>query len=72
MIADIYQKEHMAEKTMENIKQYQLFNPTKEEFRRLFEQAGFTGIEIHTKEGEDWICVKGEAVCVSRRKKGEP
>lgn len=59
LIADIYQKEHMAEETLENIKRYQLFNPTKEEFRALFEQAGFAETEIHTKDGEDWICVRG-------------
>lgn len=61
LIADIYQKDGMAEETLENIRQYQLFNPTKEEFRRLFEQAGFSEVEVHTKDGEDWICVKGSA-----------
>lgn len=61
LIADIYQKEAMAEETLENIRRYQLFNPTKEEFRKLFEQAGFQKVEVHTKEGEDWICVEGSA-----------
>lgn len=59
LVADIYQKEHMEEKTLENIRRYQMHNPTKTEFRELFEQAGFTSVEIHTKEGEDWICVEG-------------
>lgn len=60
LIADIYQKDNLERETLETIKEYQLFNPKKEEFRKLFEQAGFTAVEIHTKEGEDWICVKGE------------
>ena len=60
LIADIYQKEGLRESVLENIKQYHLFNPTKEEFRRLFEQAGFEETRIHTKEGEDWICVEGK------------
>lgn len=59
LIADIYHKDHLPEETLQNIERYQLFNPTKEEFRELFAQAGFTAVEIHTKEGEDWICVKG-------------
>ena len=59
LIADIYQKEGLGEAALENIKQYHLFNPTKEEFRRLFEQAGFAEIRIHTEEGENWICVEG-------------
>ena len=37
-----------------------LFTPTAEEFRKLFEKAGFTGIQIHVKEGTDWICVEGK------------
>ena len=58
-MADIYQKEGLSEAVRENIKRYQLFNPTKEEFIKLFRQAGFTQIEVHTQEGEDWICVEG-------------
>lgn len=59
LVADIYQKDGLGEETLENIRQYQLFNPTKEKFRELFEQAGFASVEINTKEGTDWICVKG-------------
>ena len=59
-LKDIYQKEGLRESVLENIKQYHLFNPTKEEFLRLFDQAGFTETKIHTREGEDWICVEGK------------
>lgn len=60
LVADIYQKEGLGKETLENIERYHLFNPTKEEFRILFQQAGFGEIQIHTKEGEDWICIVGK------------
>lgn len=60
LVADVYQKEGLGEKVLENIRQYKLYNPTKEKFRELFEMAGFASVELHTKDGEDWICVKGE------------
>lgn len=60
LVADIYQKEGLSEKVLESIRQYQLYNPTEEKFRELFTQAGFTSVEIHTKSGEDWICVSGQ------------
>lgn len=60
LIADIYQKDDLGKETLENIKQYQLFNPTKEEFKEMFEKAGFSQVEIHTKAGQDWICVEGK------------
>ncbi len=59
LVADIYQKEGLSEETLENIEQYQLLNPTIDEFQALFEEAGFSEIRIHTKEGQDWICVEG-------------
>ena len=59
LVADIYQKDDLGEKAKENIRRYRMFNPTKEEFEELFLQAGFASVEIHTKEGEDWICIAG-------------
>lgn len=59
LVADIYQKDGLEEQVLENICEYQLFNPTLEEFRELFQNAGFLNVKIHTKEGEDWICVEG-------------
>lgn len=59
LVADIYQKEGLKEQTIENIRKYELFNPTLEEFQNLLEQAGFSGVVIHTKEGEDWVCAEG-------------
>ena len=59
LVADIYQKEGLPEQVQENIQRFQLFNPTPAEFRELLEQAGFQKIQVHFKEGEDWICVEG-------------
>ena len=42
-----------------NIKRYELFNPTEEEFREIFQIAGFAETVIHTRDGENWICVEG-------------
>ena len=59
LVADIYQNGRLTEKEEENIQNYRLFNPTREEFKQLFKNAGFTEIRIHTREGENWICVEG-------------
>lgn len=59
LVADIYGKEGLNEKQLSNIKEYQLFNPTKEEFIELLKKAGFKNVVAHTKEGTDWICVEG-------------
>lgn len=60
LVADTYNKEGLDPKTLENICRFHLFTPTAEEFRKLFEKAGFTDIQIHVKEGTDWICVEGK------------
>ena len=60
LVADIYQKEGLGEETLKNIRAYEMNNPTREEFREMLEQAGFSEIQIHTKEGTDWICVEGQ------------
>lgn len=59
LVADIYQKEGLRQEVLENIERYHLFNPSREDFERLFLQAGFSEVQLHTKDGEDWICVAG-------------
>lgn len=59
LIAEIYQKDGLAQDTIENIERYQMCNPTKDEFKIMFQNAGFTDVQIHIKENTDWICVKG-------------
>ena len=60
LVADIYGKEGLSEETLDNIKIFNLLNPTKTEFREMFEKSGFADIEIHLKDGTDWIAVSGK------------
>lgn len=58
LVADIYNKEGLDEKTLNNIKEFKMFNPTKEEYYTLFKNAGFKEISINTKD--TWICILGK------------
>ncbi len=59
LVADIYDKDDLSQETRDMTLEYGLFNPGAEEFRQMFERVGFTAVEVHTCEGEDWICVEG-------------
>lgn len=59
VICDVYKKEEMSQETLANIAQYQLLVCTPEEYRKIFEKAGFLDVKAHLKEGTDWICVEG-------------
>lgn len=59
LVADIYNKPDLDAQTLESIKEFDLFNPTPEEFQKMFENAGFSDIAVHTERGRDWICVSG-------------
>lgn len=61
LASEIYQKEGLTPEVLENIREYQLYTPTKEEYEKLFTQAGFSSVKLHTREGFDWICVEGRA-----------
>ena len=58
LVADIYQNGNLSDKSLENIKMYNMFNPTKDEFQKMFENVGFKNIKIHTKDNENWICIE--------------
>lgn len=59
IVADINGDADLDEEDIEGIRKYQLFNPTLNEFRSLLENAGFTDVHIHTKEGKKWVCAEG-------------
>lgn len=59
LIAEVYNGDALDERDRENIQNYHLFNPTKEEFRTYFKNAGLSDIRIHTHDGNSWICVEG-------------
>lgn len=58
MIADIHGAAELSVETIENIKKYNLFNPTPDELRELLKEAGFSKIDIHLKENTSWICAE--------------
>jgi len=59
IVADVYGDAELSEESLEGIRKYSLYNPTRAEFRELLENAGFTDVTIHTKDGTSWICAEG-------------
>lgn len=59
LVADIYGKDGLSERALENIRSYRMNNPTLDEFRSMFERAGFSETSLLTKNGTDWLCVDG-------------
>lgn len=59
IVADIYGGAELSDSEIENIRKYNLYNPTPEEFETLLTDAGFTDVKIHTKSGTNWICASG-------------
>lgn len=57
--ADIHGDADLSDDDICNIKKYNLFNPTLDEFRTLLENAGFEKVIIHTKENTSWVCAEG-------------
>lgn len=50
LIAEIYERPDLSPATRENIKHYNLYNPTPETFETIFCKAGFTAVTIHIEE----------------------
>ena len=59
IIADIYDNGQLSKEALENIAEFQLHNPTKEQFFDYFQQAGFSYFTFHTKAETSWACVEG-------------
>ena len=60
IIADVYDDGNLTEAAKVNMRRYNLYNPTKEQFGMLLEEAGFIDVKVHTKEGTTWICAEGK------------
>ncbi len=60
LIADIYDTPDLDEHQRENIKKYNLYNPTLERFEQLLKEAGYKDVQVHTKEGTTWVCAEGK------------
>ena len=57
--ADVYGDAELSDESIKSIEKYELFNPTRSEFKELLRNAGFEYAEIHTCEGTTWICAEG-------------
>lgn len=60
IIADIYGDAELSAEDIENVNKYNLFNPTRTEFKELLEKSGFSYIQIHTKDDTTWICTEAQ------------
>ena len=60
LVAEVYGDADLSEKERENIQKYTRRNPTREEYRQLFRNAGFRNVAVDIREGRHWICVQGE------------
>ncbi|MCR5785168.1 MAG: class I SAM-dependent methyltransferase [Eubacterium sp.] len=60
LIADIYDTDELDDHQRENIKKYNLYNPTLSKFEELLKEAGYKDVKIHTKEGTTWVCGEGK------------
>lgn len=59
IVADIHGGAELDEDDLKCIEKYRLFNPTPEQFSVLLENAGFSDVAVHTKEGTKWVCAEG-------------
>lgn len=57
---DEYGREGLGKKTLENVKKYDLFLPTKEQLTKLLSGAGFEKIILHTYPDSDMICAEAK------------
>lgn len=59
LLAEIYGRDDLPEGIRTKVADYDLTNPTPEEFEHLFRAAGFSEVALHFKDGEYWIAVRG-------------
>lgn len=60
LVSEIHDCDELTDKQRENIKKYNLYNPSLETFDGLMKNAGFDKVQVHTKEDTCWVCVEGE------------
>lgn len=57
---DEYGREGLGKKTLENVKKYDLFLPTKEQLTKFLSGAGFEKIILHTYPDSNMICAEAK------------
>lgn len=59
LVADVYQKDGLAQEVLDNIRRRSLTVLTPSQHEDLLLEAGFSLARAHLKEGTDWIAVEG-------------
>ncbi len=59
IVADIHGAAELSDDAINNIRKYDLFNPTPAELRTLLTESGFADTETLLKSETSWICAKG-------------
>ncbi len=59
----IYRSENMSEEAKQSMETYHLYVPTIDELQDMLKKAGFTDVQSHTLQGEDWLCMEGTKPC---------
>ena len=59
LLAEIYGRDDLPEGIRAKVADYDLTNPTPEEFEQLFRAAGFRAVHMDFQDGEYWIAVRG-------------
>lgn len=57
--ADIHDREGLDENTLYHIETLNMTNLSFEAFEQVMQEAGFTDVVIHGKDGEEWMCASG-------------
>lgn len=60
LVAEVYRSPDFATRNIRWVDTLNLPNYSVEEFRALFEEAGFDPVAIHTEAEHGWICCVGE------------
>lgn len=59
LIAEIYNQADLSNEVRENIQKYKMRNLNLDQFVEVFEQTGFSDIDLHVKPHQRWIAVEG-------------
>ena len=59
LVADVYLHEGLGAEARANIERYDLTVLAPDQYRELLLSAGFSSVDVHLREGTDWICVEG-------------
>lgn len=57
--ADIHHRENLPEQVQYYVRTLNMTNLTFEQFHQVLTNAGYANVQIHGKDGEEWMCGEG-------------